>query len=59
MTAKALLDKNPKATDAQIREGMARTLCRCMTYYRIQAAIKLAQTRIVADAPAVAKEVVA
>jgi len=59
MTAKALLDKNPKATDAQIREGMARTLCRCMTYYRIQAAIKVAQKRIVADRPAVATEVVA
>ena len=40
MTAKALLDKNPNPTDAQIRDGMARTLCRCMTYYRIQAAIK-------------------
>jgi aerobic-type carbon monoxide dehydrogenase small subunit (CoxS/CutS family) len=42
MTAKALLDRNPHPTDAQIREGMARTLCRCMTYYRIQAAIKRA-----------------
>src|SRR6202521_6162145 len=42
MTAKALLDKNPNPTDAQIREGMARTLCRCMTYYRIQAAIRRA-----------------
>ena len=40
MTAKALLDKTPNPTDAQIREGMARTLCRCMTYYRVQAAIK-------------------
>jgi aerobic-type carbon monoxide dehydrogenase small subunit (CoxS/CutS family) len=40
MTAKAMLDKNPHPTDAQIREGMARTLCRCMTYYRVQAAIK-------------------
>jgi aerobic-type carbon monoxide dehydrogenase small subunit (CoxS/CutS family) len=40
MTAKALLDKNPRPTDAQIREGMAGTLCRCMTYYRVQAAIK-------------------
>ena len=40
MTAKALLDRNPHPSDAQIREGMARTLCRCMTYYRIQAAIK-------------------
>ncbi len=40
MTAKAMLDKNPHPTDAQIRTGMANTLCRCMTYYRIQAAIK-------------------
>jgi aerobic-type carbon monoxide dehydrogenase small subunit (CoxS/CutS family) len=40
MTAKAMLDRNPHPTDAQIREGMARTLCRCMTYYRVQAAIK-------------------
>ena len=42
LTAKALLDKNPNPTDAQIRQGMASTLCRCMTYYRIQAAIKRA-----------------
>jgi aerobic-type carbon monoxide dehydrogenase small subunit (CoxS/CutS family) len=42
MTAKALLDKNPTPTDAQIRQGMASTLCRCMTYYRIHAAIKRA-----------------
>jgi aerobic-type carbon monoxide dehydrogenase small subunit (CoxS/CutS family) len=42
MTAKALLDRTPRPTDAQIRAGMARTLCRCMTYYRIQAAIKRA-----------------
>ena len=42
MTAKALLDRNPHPTDAQIREGMARALCRCMTYYRVQAAIKRA-----------------
>ena len=42
MTAKALLDKNPNPTDAQIRDGMAGALCRCMTYYRIQAAIKRA-----------------
>src|SRR6266481_5503464 len=59
MTAKALLDKNPNATDAQIREGMNRTLCRCMTYYRIQAAIKRAVKVIAADRPAAEKEVVA
>jgi aerobic-type carbon monoxide dehydrogenase small subunit (CoxS/CutS family) len=42
ITATVLLDKNPNPTDAQIREGMNATLCRCMTYYRVQAAIKRA-----------------
>jgi aerobic-type carbon monoxide dehydrogenase small subunit (CoxS/CutS family) len=42
LTAKALLDKIPNPTDAQIREGMQGALCRCMTYYRIHAAIKRA-----------------
>ena len=46
MTAKALLDKTPAPTDAQIRQGMATTLCRCMTYYRINAAVKLAARRM-------------
>ena len=59
MTAKALLDKNPKPTDAQIREGMNRTLCRCMTYYRIQAAIKRAAKTIADSRPAAEKEVAA
>ena len=45
MTAKALLDRNPRPTDAQIREGMSGTLCRCMTYYRVNAAVKLAARR--------------
>jgi aerobic-type carbon monoxide dehydrogenase small subunit (CoxS/CutS family) len=59
MTAKAMLDKNPSPTDAQIREGMSRTLCRCMTYYRIQAAIKRG-AKVMADAPTSApQEVVA
>ena len=40
MTARALLDRNPNPTDAEIREGMDGVLCRCMTYYRVQAAIK-------------------
>ncbi|MSO82802.1 MAG: (2Fe-2S)-binding protein [Acidobacteria bacterium] len=42
LTAKALLDRNPHPSDAQIREAMAGVLCRCMTYYRVQAAIKRA-----------------
>jgi len=59
MTAKALLDKNPKPTDAQVREAMNRTLCRCMTYYRIQAAIQRAAKVMVAAQPASKEEVVA
>src|SRR5258705_7716298 len=58
MTAKALLDKNPHPTDAQIREGMNGTLCRCMSYYRVQTAIKRA-IKTIADASAASeKEVV-
>jgi aerobic-type carbon monoxide dehydrogenase small subunit (CoxS/CutS family) len=42
IAAKVLLDKTPKPTDAQIREGMNFALCRCMTYYRVQSAVKRA-----------------
>ena len=42
MSAGALLNRNPNPTDAEIRTAMEGTLCRCMTYYRIQAAIKRA-----------------
>ncbi len=42
LTAKVLLDKNPRPSDADIRQAMSRTLCRCMTYYRVQAAIRRA-----------------
>src|SRR5262245_14248370 len=59
MTAKALLDQKPNPTDAEIREWMNRTLCRCMTYYRIQAAIKRAAKVIAGVSPASEKEVVA
>jgi aerobic-type carbon monoxide dehydrogenase small subunit (CoxS/CutS family) len=59
MTAKALLDKNPKPSDAQIRDAMNRTLCRCMTYYRVQGAIKRAAKVIAEDRSAAGKEVLA
>ena len=59
MTAKALLDRNPNPTDTQIREGMARNLCRCMTYYRIQAAIKRAAKTVAGVPSASDTEVVA
>lgn len=59
MTAKALLDQNPNPTDAEIREGMNGALCRCMTYYRIQAAIQRAARSIQAARQDAGKEVVA
>jgi nicotinate dehydrogenase subunit A len=43
LTAKAFLDKNPKATKKQIQEGMSRVLCRCFTHTRMLAAIEKAQ----------------
>ena len=51
MTAKVLLDRNPNPTDAQIRAGMAAALCRCMTYYRVQAAIKRAAAALASTRP--------
>jgi nicotinate dehydrogenase subunit A len=43
LTAKAFLDKNPKATERQIEEGMSRVLCRCFTHTRMLRAIGRAQ----------------
>ncbi len=40
MTAKAFLDRNPKATDEQIEQAMSNVLCRCFTHVRMLAAIK-------------------
>jgi len=59
LTAKAMLDKNPHPTDAQIRDAMNGTLCRCMSYFRVQSAIKRAAKAIADAAPASGKQVVA
>lgn len=42
LAATALLTRNPRPTDADIDEAMGGNLCRCATYSRIRAAIKLA-----------------
>ena len=59
LTAKALLDRTPNPTDAQIRQGMSGTLCRCMTYYRIQAAIKRAARGMASASTPSDREVIA
>jgi nicotinate dehydrogenase subunit A len=40
MTAKALIDRNPKATDAEIHQAMSGVLCRCFAHARMIRAIK-------------------
>src|ERR1700755_3089504 len=39
LTAKAFLDKNPKATEAEIQQAMSGVLCRCFTNVRMLRAI--------------------
>ena len=40
MTAKAYLDQNPRATEAQIRQALSTVLCRCFTNVRMLRAIE-------------------
>lgn len=40
LSAKALLDRNPRATDEQIREALNGVLCRCFANVRMLRAIK-------------------
>ena len=42
LTAVALLERNPKPTEAQIVEGMNGNLCRCCGYPNLVAAVKKA-----------------
>ncbi len=40
LSAKALLDENPKPTEEEIRNGIAGNLCRCTGYAQIVQAVK-------------------
>ena len=40
MTAKALVDRTPKPTDAQIQQALSGVLCRCFAHARMIRAIK-------------------
>jgi nicotinate dehydrogenase subunit A len=40
LTAKALLDQNPKATDSQIQQALSTVLCRCFGHTRMVRAIR-------------------
>lgn len=45
MSATALLEQNPSPTDADIDAAMSGNICRCGTYPRIKAGIKMAATQ--------------
>ena len=42
VAAKALLDRNPKPTEQQVRHWLAGNLCRCGTFQQVRAAIHAA-----------------
>jgi len=46
LTAKALLDRNPKPSRQEVKEAIAGNLCRCTGYEQIIDAIQRAATRI-------------
>src|SRR5881392_1037194 len=46
MTAAAALKKNPKASDAELRDALAGLKCRCGTHVAILRAIKRAQSQL-------------
>ena len=43
LSAKALLDKNPHATKAEIQRAMSGNLCRCTGYTKIVKAVEMAR----------------
>jgi carbon-monoxide dehydrogenase small subunit len=46
MSAKALLDRNPQPSRAEIIEAISGNICRCTGYYQIVDAIELAARRL-------------
>jgi carbon-monoxide dehydrogenase small subunit len=42
LSAKALLEENPKPTRDEIKEGLAGNLCRCTGYIKIVEAVQVA-----------------
>jgi nicotinate dehydrogenase subunit A len=46
MTAAALLESNPRASDEEIRKGLSGLKCRCGTHMSILRAVKLAASRM-------------
>jgi carbon-monoxide dehydrogenase small subunit len=56
ISAKALLDRNPDPSEAEIREAISGNLCRCTGYGQIIEAVQLAASRLRSSVPAVREE---
>ena len=56
MRAQALLDRNPTASDGEIRSWMEPNLCRCGTHMRILRAIRRAGEELRQNPPAARRE---
>ena len=52
IAAKALLDRNPRPSDAQVRQALNGHLCRCASHNRILRAVQKAAQSMRAAAPA-------
>jgi nicotinate dehydrogenase subunit A len=46
LTAKVALDRNPRASDAQLQQALANVLCRCGAHTRMMKAIKKYQQEV-------------
>ena len=51
MSTLALLSRQPRPTDAQVRDALSHNLCRCGTHIEILEAVRLAAERIASEAP--------
>lgn len=49
LAAKALLDKNPRPTEDEIKEGLSGNLCRCTGYVKIVNAVMASSEKIVTE----------
>ena len=50
MSTVALLSRQPRPTDAQVRDALSHNLCRCGTHLEILEAVRLAAERMAAEA---------
>jgi aerobic carbon-monoxide dehydrogenase small subunit len=55
MATVALLDKNPRPSESEIREGLAGNLCRCTGYQKIFDAVRKASSAITVPAETAGK----